>query len=93
MHAHARSGRAKRAPLLVIPTHELSTVVIVCMQAHTYAKRVYTHLQQHSHRQTDKHVGAHTLMHSQEHINTHMHGCLHAHAYAHSHTITIIKVH
>ena len=44
------------------------------MQAHTHAKRAYTHLQQQSHRQTDKHVGAHTLMHSQEHINTHMHG-------------------
>ena len=58
------------------------------MQAHTHAKRAYTHLQQQSHRQTDKHVGAHTLMHSQEHINTHMHGCLHAHAYAHTHTHT-----
>ena len=44
------------------------------MQAHTHAKRAYTHLQQQSHRQTDKHVGAHTLMHSQEHIHTLMHG-------------------
>ena len=44
------------------------------MQAHTHVKRAYTHLQQQSHRQADKHVGAHTLMHSQEHINTLMHG-------------------
>ena len=51
-----------------------------CMHAGTH-----THLQQQSHRQTDKHVGAHTLMQSQEHINTLMHGCLHAHTYAHSH--------